>query len=310
MADMTKLLIGYDGSESTKTILRDLKWAGLPARVEAVVLSAAEVFMPPPPDDSTLIMIRPVIERSRQQGQDALRKAGFLAEEGAQKIKALFPDWNVTAEPCADTSAWALVKKAEEWKADLIAVGAHSHSRMGRFMGSVSQMVSIHAPCSVRVGRPRPYPQRDALKILVAIDGSPDSETAVKAVQERVWPAHSQIFLVSVIDPKRAGLFTTLTPSVIRWFLDKGDDEKTVLGRMLEGHAKKLRENVESVTCLVKTGNPADVLVDEATAWGVDCIFMGARGLSQMKRFLIGGVSSAVAASAHCSVEIVRSINS
>jgi nucleotide-binding universal stress UspA family protein len=46
--------------------------------------------------------------------------------------------------------------------------------------------------------------------------------------------------------------------------------------------------------------------VNEANAWKADCIFVGARGLTHIKRFFMGGVSTAVAAQAHCSVEVVR----
>jgi nucleotide-binding universal stress UspA family protein len=47
-------------------------------------------------------------------------------------------------------------------------------------------------------------------------------------------------------------------------------------------------------------------LVREAQRWGADCIFLGAKGHSRRERFLLGSVSAAVAARAHCSVEIVR----
>jgi nucleotide-binding universal stress UspA family protein len=36
------------------------------------------------------------------------------------------------------------------------------------------------------------------------------------------------------------------------------------------------------------------------------CIFVGSRGLGQVKRFLLGSVSAAAAVRAHCSVEVVR----
>jgi nucleotide-binding universal stress UspA family protein len=56
----------------------------------------------------------------------------------------------------------------------------------------------------------------------------------------------------------------------------------------------------------VKDGEPKSLLIAEAKSWGADCIFMGARGMGRIERFLLGGVSSAVAARAHCSVEVVR----
>ena len=48
------------------------------------------------------------------------------------------------------------------------------------------------------------------------------------------------------------------------------------------------------------------MILHEAGEWNADTIFVGARGIGRLKRFLLGSVSSAVAAHADCSVEVVR----
>lgn len=54
-------------------------------------------------------------------------------------------------------------------------------------------------------------------------------------------------------------------------------------------------------------GDPKRALIDEADAWGADCIFIGSRGLSgAMQRFFLGSVSTGVVTGASCSVEVVR----
>ena len=42
-----RILIGYDGSESADAALDDLRRAGLPREVEALIVSVGEVMMPP-----------------------------------------------------------------------------------------------------------------------------------------------------------------------------------------------------------------------------------------------------------------------
>src|SRR5690606_28707591 len=57
---------------------------------------------------------------------------------------------------------------------------------------------------------------------------------------------------------------------------------------------------------VLREGEPRQVLLDEAANWPADSIFVGAKGLSRIERVLLGSVSSAVAARAACSVEVVR----
>ena len=63
-----------------------------------------------------------------------------------------------------------------------------------------------------------------------------------------------------------------------------------------------------SVSTVVKPGDPKYALIDLADAWeedglkGADCIFLGARGVRGVERFLLGSVSTAVAMNAHCSM--------
>jgi nucleotide-binding universal stress UspA family protein len=49
----------------------------------------------------------------------------------------------------------AILEMADQWPADLIVVGSHGRSGLDRFLlGSVSERVVRHAPCSVEVVRP------------------------------------------------------------------------------------------------------------------------------------------------------------
>ena len=54
MNKRTKLLIGYDGSESADAAVEDIQRAGLPRDTEAIVFAVADVWFYPPPADPTL----------------------------------------------------------------------------------------------------------------------------------------------------------------------------------------------------------------------------------------------------------------
>jgi nucleotide-binding universal stress UspA family protein len=76
----------------------------------------------------------------------------------------------------------------------------------------------------------------------------------------------------------------------------------------LEELRADLGDNGVTVSSVIDDGPPKQVLVRHVEEFGADCIFTGATGYSsRVERFLLGSVSAAVAARAHCSVEVVRS---
>jgi nucleotide-binding universal stress UspA family protein len=75
---------------------------------------------------------------------------------------------------------------------------------------------------------------------------------------------------------------------------------------MMEAATEKLQSAGLTISTAVLRGDPRQALVDAAREWKASSIFVGSRGLSGIERFLIGSVSSAVAARASCSVEVVR----
>jgi nucleotide-binding universal stress UspA family protein len=76
--------------------------------------------------------------------------------------------------------------------------------------------------------------------------------------------------------------------------------------KAVNGAAEKLESAGLSVSIVVKEQEPKALLCSEADDLFADSIFVGARGMGRLERFLIGGVSSGVAARARCSVEVVR----
>ncbi len=57
----------------------------------------------------------------------------------------------------------------------------------------------------------------------------------------------------------------------------------------------------------VRDGNPAETIVSQAAAAGTDLIVLGTRGLSGLRRAVVGSVSGKVARYAHTSVLVARS---
>lgn len=146
------------------------------------------------------------------------------------------------------------------------------------------------------------------MKILLATDGSPCSDTAVKEVARRPWPADTQVRVVSVAErPAPLVAEPYMVPS--SYFEEAGKAIRQQARAAVEQAAATLRGDENGgllVSTEVLTGSPKSTIVEEAGAWGADLIVVGSHGYRAWERMLLGSVSQAVASHAECSVEIVR----
>lgn len=309
-----KILIGYDGSECADAALDDLKRAGLPQSAEAHILSIAEVWLPPPaPSDSEIVeqakevKVPSDLKRVYARNCAAVKEASSVAERARARLKTNFPDWDVAADSSCGSPAWELVFKADQWKPDLIVVGSHGRTALGRFvLGSVSQRVLTEAKCSVRIARGRVEEPGTPVRIIVGIDGSPPSTSAVCAVAARTWPPNSEATLMVVDDPLFPDYFAAIPP--LARIVEEDKQEELVWAAKIAKEAAALLVNTPlKVTQVLREGDPKRELPKAAEEWGADCIFVGSTGFSnRFERFVLGSVSAAIAAHAHCSVEVVR----
>ena len=304
-----KLLLAYDGSECADAALEDLKHAGLDAEADVLVMCVADVFVPPPIDEAGEMFsgnIPEGVKRAHERARHKLEEAQELASRISVQIKSLFPGWNVNSQAEADSPAWALLRKAEAWKPDLIIMGARGHSVFGGrlILGSISQRVLYEAHCSVRIGRGFYKDPDKPVRLLIGVDSSSDSNAAVEAVCNREWPRGTEVGLLVVVDTVMP--LTSDPSSAMKWIEVADESNWSQVREIFEPWAQRIRSAGLHAEVLIRRGNPADEILEEAHTWDADCIFVGAKGTRGIDRLLLGSVSSAVSSRAHCSVEVVR----
>jgi len=306
-----RVLIGFDGSDMSEAALSELLLAGLPENVEALVLCVANIWLPPElaPGVEAAVKVTPVaVARARDEAEKRLAEATQTAARGASSLRTLFPGWAISSEAVADSPCWAIVKRASIWKADLVVVGATGRTSLDRLtLGSVSQKVVTESPCSVLVvRRDRRQTERAAPRVVVALDGSVNSSLLVDTVRTRLWPAGTEVRLVTAVDEK---IITTIfePPShLLKWIHPTDQDPLSWVARMLAEYRTILESKGLHVDTLVNQGDPRKLLLDEAETWGADSIMVGAKGHRILERVLIGSVSTSITTRARCSVEVVR----
>ncbi len=136
-------------------------------------------------------------------------------------------------------------------------------------------------------------------RILVAVDGSTNSDRAVEAAAEMARTHGSTLSICHAFhipDHYKADLADELEEAL------EGDAEKIL--SYAAGVAEKATVTAE--TRLLKKGHPTEAIVAYAVELGVDLIVVGVRGRTPDQGRAIGSVSAAVAEQAGCSVLLVR----
>jgi len=135
-------------------------------------------------------------------------------------------------------------------------------------------------------------------RVLLATDGSPDAERAAQTAVELCQQTGSQLHLVHVGE---------YLPTYLAQTEEEPAQLRTAARRLLDGEARKVAEaGAEVAGAHLRLGRPAEQIVDLSEELGAGVIIVGSRGLSALRRALMGSVSDSVVRHAHCPVFVVR----
>lgn len=307
-----KVLLAYDGSKCSESAIDDLVRAGLPDNTECSVISVAEVWLPPSQNNGDDLQPDPYLERlvrkQRESGEKAVDEARAFAKHAVARLAKMFPGWNVSADATYGSPAWEILNKADEFKPGLIVVGSHGQSAISRFLlGSISQKVLTVAHSSVRVARGRIEIDPSPVRIVIGFDGTRGAHAAVDSVASRSWPKGSEVKLISATDPVTPSAIGRFVPPVNAAVQEMNESEHEWIQGAAQAAIEQLENSGLKTELQIIPGHAKRVLTEAAERWTADCIFLGANSFgSRLERYLIGSTSAAVAARAHCSVEVVR----
>lgn len=139
-----RILLAIDGSKCSDVALNTIAKRPWPAGTVVRVLSVIEPVTLPVPESVTM----------PENWYQAMRRAARADIERAVTLLKQTAGLGIeTAIPIGSPQEMIL-KEARDWHADLIVVGCHGTGQAGQFLlGSVSQAVALHAPCSVEIVR-------------------------------------------------------------------------------------------------------------------------------------------------------------
>jgi nucleotide-binding universal stress UspA family protein len=298
-----KVLIAIDSSPCSQRVLDEASARPWPLDTNFFVLNVVDVQR---------------FARFPAMIEDARSEATELVNSAAEQL--LHAGHKALAEVRMGFPRKVISECAKELQADLIMVGSHGHSAIGRFLlGSVAQAVLRIAPCHVEIVRfpaGGAAPSSHPMKVLLATDGSECSLAAAISVAARPWPGGTVLKVVGVEElvafetPMAASPLASIYPaSLLEELLADAHTRAVNAG---EGARKILETAGLKVLAQqpIPAGDPRSIILDLAQAWPADLVVLGSHGRRGWDRFLMGSVAESVAVHAHCSVEVVRGSDS
>lgn len=284
MGKYKKILVAFDGSESSKNALHQAFRLANDEKCWITVVSVA----PPYRGDLDLIAIKDVAASLRKPCEEALREAEKIAEQERALIKTVCEE----GEPYE-----RIVDLADAENCDVIVMGRRGLRRLERVLvGSVTARVIGHTQRDVLV-----VPRNTYIgwkRLLVATDGSRYSRVAVEKAIAFARSYGSQLLIISVVDVPTE--FYAEAPKAVEDLVRKAKEYTAEAKRQAEAAGVK-------ADTFVAEGDADAAIVKLAKEQKAEMMIMGSHGRTGLRRLLMGSVTEKVIGNAPCPVLVVKS---
>ena len=144
-----KILLATDGTKHSDAAVQMISSFNFANENELKIVSIVDMAVP-----LTIDMYEGYMPSTAEIENTAKENAKKILEETKNNIAKILPNLVISTEVLLGSPESRIVETAEEMGADLIVVGSHGYNRWERLLlGSVSDSVVRHAPCSVLVVR-------------------------------------------------------------------------------------------------------------------------------------------------------------
>ena len=258
-------------------------------------------------DVSVLTVINiPYVNSTRPGDQwrpECVRRETEFAEQAYQRVAAMFEGANASLKHVIREGylGETIVDEATKSGSELVVVGARGRSAVSRILlGSTSDYVATHAPCSVLVIRPSGIQshQHERLRVALAYDETGPSQAAIEEFSEFQWGPQTEMHVISVV-------------SYVSEFLNEVVVEPGAIKERAENAvreaAKQLHDVAPAVAShLIESDHIGEGIVQFSEEKDCDLVVMGHTSRSALGQLVLGSVSRYVLRHAPCSVWITR----
>lgn len=295
-----RILIPVDGSTCSRAAVR--------------FIGARSKFMGETPD-VTLLNVQQnipgtVIEHFSLEAVRSVYEAEgkAIVEKLAPEIEAygIEPHMAVRIDDCGP----AVAKIAVDDNIDLITMGSRGLSPVKSFfLGSVSRSVLEHTTTPVLLVREKELPERENLRLLLAVDGSDYGESAAAFIADHPGlfgpnPTIDVIFVAPDYAKMALAEIDSVTPAPTLKFFEK--ENQLAWENAVTPVLATLRDAGFDAKAVKRTGDAAEAIAAYAGE-NADLIVMGSHGWGKFKSAVLGSTAAKVGAATELPILIIRS---
>lgn len=283
-----RIVVGVDGSPGAK---RALEWAVIEGRARGAAICALLAYG---------YYGRPLEVQSRTAGtapEELEAAARAVLRQAVDELSPAPVPGEIALEVSDDEPVDALLDAVTP--DDILVVGARGLGPVRRLLlGSVSLHCTRHATGPTVIVREAATDTNAAAPVVVGIDGSPESVTALRWAAEH---ARSRRVPLEVIHAWSVSDTEALRVDDLFHVAESRDRDRRqiedLLGRTIDAGQRA------DVTLRLLDGNPVGVLLDAAER--ASLLVVGSRGQGGITRLLLGSTSAACLQHASCNVAVV-----
>ncbi|MGD9723167.1 MAG: universal stress protein [Pirellulales bacterium] len=297
-----KVMIAVDGSAGSFAAVEQM------GRVLSPQGDEVAFYCSPPDVQLRVHHPEPKLMARAQQG---------IAEAVFEEARKHLPAGLHPARTVVDThdARHGLPLEADDWGADLIAVGARGLSTLQRLLlGSVSRAIVHQSTIPVWVARAKPARAHHAMRVLWACEKPELGKTVGELLARFSWPSGSTFSTISVAQSIFAGRVPDWleqqargpdVEAMVQAWAKEHEEDLQAARKRLEQLVAGLAPPLSSCQTLVAEGEAAREILNAAQKDDVDLVVVGSQHKRTVATIILGSTSEAVLNHAACSVLVV-----
>jgi nucleotide-binding universal stress UspA family protein len=234
---------------------------------------------------------QPWQERVRQQAAAALRLE-------ARALQGDEPQASIETRLTDGAPVQGITESAREWPADLLVVGARGDNPLHHLLiGTTAERLLSKSDRPMLVVRSEP--EDDYQRVLVPVDFSPWSESAIPLARAMAPGAHLVLMHSFSIPFEEKLRFAGVDDDTLGHYRERArQDASDHLNALVDRHSLQPQE----FTLSLSEGDAPAHILRVATERECDLIVIGKHGRQAAEELLLGSVTRNVLAEAHCDV--------